>query len=204
MIATITQGFILGLAYAMPIGSQNLYVINAASRSTLTQAMRTALIFAIMDISLGVACILGVGQVIQKHELTRLLIGSVGAGFLLYIGYTLIRRSSQSVDTQKPSMLGSLWKASFLLTWCNPHALIDGSVLLGGYQSAMSGTETALFSVGLAVASSTWFISLSALVSHLKSSLNGRIFSIINRLCGTTMIGFGMKLAITMIASAPW
>ena len=204
MIASLTQGFLLGLAYAMPIGSQNLYVINAASRSTVAQAMRTALIFAIMDISLGVACILGVGQIIQRHELTRLLIGSVGAGFLLYIGYTLIRRSLQSVDIEKPAMFGSLWKAAFLLTWCNPHALIDGSVLLGGYQSAMSGAETALFSIGLAVASSTWFISLSTLVSHLKSALNGRTFTIINRLCGITMIGFGIKLAVTMIASAPW
>ena len=203
MIATVTQGFLLGLAYAMPIGSQNLYVINAASRSSMSQAMRTALIFAVMDISLGVACILGVGHVIQSHELTRLAIGSVGAGFLMYIGYTLLRRSSPSVDTTKPSVIGSLWKAAFLLTWCNPHALIDGSVLLGGYQSVMTGAETALFSVGLAIASSTWFISLSALVNHLKSSLNVRAFGVINRLCGLTMIGFGIKLAVTMIVSAP-
>lgn len=77
MISTLGQGFLLGLAYAMPIGAQNLYVINSASRGNMNNAMRTALIFAVMDISLGIACILGVGQLIQTHAMLRLVIGSV-------------------------------------------------------------------------------------------------------------------------------
>ena len=87
MISILGQGFVLGLAYAMPIGAQNLFVINSASRGNMNNALRTALIFAAMDISLGVACILGVGSLIQSHDLVRVAIGALGSGFLVYIGY---------------------------------------------------------------------------------------------------------------------
>lgn len=200
MIATLGQGFLLGLAYAMPIGAQNLYVINSASRGNMDNAMRTALIFAFMDISLGIACILGVGNLIQTHGMLRLVIGSVGSGFLLFVGYGLLRKSATAIESAKPSVVGSLWKAAFLLTWCNPHALIDGSVLLGGYQSALSAAEVTLFAGGLALASSTWFISLSTVVNRFKSSITPKSITIINRICGVAMVAFGLRLAITMVA----
>ncbi|MGE0175096.1 MAG: LysE/ArgO family amino acid transporter [Oligoflexales bacterium] len=199
MIATLGQGFLLGLAYAMPIGAQNLYVINSASRGNMDNAMRTALIFALMDITLGIACILGVGHLIQTHAVLRLLIGSLGSGFLLFIGYGLLRKSTPAAVSAKPSMVGSLWKAAFLLTWCNPHALIDGSVLLGGYQSALSAAEVTLFAGGLALASSTWFISLSTVVNRFKTSITPNAMTIINRICGGAMVLFGIRLAFTMV-----
>ena len=200
MIEAVGQGFLLGLAYAMPIGTQNLYVINSAARGTMNSALRVAIIFALMDISLGIACILGVGHLIQSHSVARLLAGSVGSGFLLFVGYGLLRKSASPVDSATPSAIGSLWKAAFLLTWCNPHALIDGSVLLGGYQSALSGAEVALFACGLAIASSTWFLSLSTMVNRFKASITPKSITIINRICGIAMVGFGLRLAFSMVA----
>jgi L-lysine exporter family protein LysE/ArgO len=198
MIETLGQGFLLGIAYAMPIGAQNLYVINSASRGNMDNAMRTALIFATMDISLGIACILGVGHLIQTHSMIRLLVGSLGAGFLLFIGYGLLRKSAPVADSAKPSVIGSLWKAAFLLTWCNPHALIDGSVLLGGYQSALTSAEVTLFAGGLALASSTWFISLSTVVNRFKAAITPKSITVINRICGLAMVVFGIRLALSM------
>lgn len=201
MISTLSEGFLLGLAYAMPIGTQNLFVINSAARGTMPQAVRTAMIFAFMDISLGIACILGVGNLIQSHDMAKPVIGSIGAGFLLYIGYRLLTKKADVADSQAPSAFGSLWKAAFLLTWCNPHALIDGSVLLGGYQSALSQSDTYIFSIGLALASSTWFFSLSTIVNRFNSHFTPRGIGWINRVCGMTMIVFGIKLALSVTAA---
>ncbi len=199
MISILGQGFLLGLAYAMPIGAQNLFVINSASKGNASQALKTALIFAAMDVSLGVACILGVGSVIQGHDLARLVIGSIGSGFLIYIGYNLIKKKTNTATSAAPSAVGSLWKAAFLLTWCNPHALLDGSILLGGYQSALSQTDIYVFSVGLALASSTWFISLSTLVNRFQGAMTVGRLSFVNRLCGLAMILFGLKLAASLV-----
>jgi L-lysine exporter family protein LysE/ArgO len=165
----------------------------------MDNAMRTALIFTCMDISLGIACIFGVGHLIQTHAMLRLVIGSVGSGFLIFIGYSLLRRTAGVVESARPSVVGSLWKAAFLLTWCNPHALMDGSVLLGGYQSALSATDVTLFTAGLAVASSTWFISLATVVNRFKSSITPNRIMIINRICGGAMVAFGMRLALSMV-----
>lgn len=198
MISILGQGFALGMAYAMPIGAQNLYVINSASRGTMSQALRTALIFAAMDISLGVACIVGVGQIVQSHDLARLAIGAIGAGFLLFIGYKLLRKRVDAADNAPVSLAGSLWKAAFLLTWCNPHALIDGSVLLGGYQSTLTVAEIYIFALGLAMASTTWFVSLSTVVHRFRAVVTSRAMTIINRICGAAMIVFGARLALSV------
>lgn len=203
MISILAQGFALGLAYAMPIGAQNLYVINSASRGTMNNALKTALIFAVMDISLGIACIVGVGQAIQAHDLVRYAVGGVGTGFLLFLGYKLLVKTPSSDTDRNLALSGSLWKAAFLLTWCNPHAIVDGSVLLGGYQSSLSHLETYLFAGGLALASSTWFLSLSTVVNRFKASITSRTMTNINRLCGLAMMFFGVRLALSLFGVMP-
>lgn len=117
MTLIVLQGFVLGLAYAMPIGAQNLFVINSSSRGTLGMALRTAMIFAIMDISLGVACILGVGQIVQSHDLVKLLIAIIGAIFLGVLGYRLVTsRLPKTSELATPLVASSMWKAAFILT----------------------------------------------------------------------------------------
>ena len=61
MISTYFQGLSLGLAFAAPIGMQNLFVINSAMGRKLGRAMATSLIVTFWDISLGLACFLGAG-----------------------------------------------------------------------------------------------------------------------------------------------
>ena len=189
----------MGLAYAMPIGAQNIYVINSASRGTRQHAIKTALIFATMDISLGIACIIGVGQAIQSHAIVRDVLGAIGAGFLIFLGYKLSRKQANVQTDTSLSMSGSLWKAAMLLTWCNPHALIDGSILLGGYQASLSIMETYVFACGLAIASATWFLSLTTVVNRFHSMFTCRTLTLINRMCGVAMIGFGAKLALSLV-----
>ncbi len=200
MISILAQGFTLGLAYAMPIGAQNLFVINSASQGTMKDSLKTALIFAAMDISLGIACIVGVGQAIQSHDLVRLAVGGIGSAFLLFIGYKLLVKKVSSNTEHVPTFARSVWKSAFLLTWCNPHAIIDGSVLLGGYQSSFSLLETYFFAGGLALASSAWFLSISIMVNRFKTSVTNRMMTNINRLCGVAMIIFGVRLAISLVS----
>lgn len=61
------QGHSLGLAYVAPIGMQNLFVINSAMSQKLRRAIVTALIVIFWDISLALACFLGVGALIENN-----------------------------------------------------------------------------------------------------------------------------------------
>ena len=59
------QGLTMGLAYVAPIGLQNLFVINSALTQKRSRVYITALIVILWDVSLGVACFLGAGALMQ-------------------------------------------------------------------------------------------------------------------------------------------
>ena len=62
------QGLTMGLAYVAPIGLQNLFVINSALTQKRSRVYITALIVILWDVSLGVACFLGAGALMQAEE----------------------------------------------------------------------------------------------------------------------------------------
>lgn len=68
MLSIYLQGLSLGLAYVAPIGMQNLFVINSAMNQKLKQAIITALIVIFWDVSLGLACFLGVGTLMEAYH----------------------------------------------------------------------------------------------------------------------------------------
>lgn len=65
MIPIYLQGLSLGLAYVAPIGMQNLFVINSAMSQRLGRAIAAALIVIFWDVSLGIACFLGAGALME-------------------------------------------------------------------------------------------------------------------------------------------
>ena len=138
MIPIYLQGLSLGFAYVAPIGMQNLFVINSAMSQKLKRAMATALIVIFWDISLGLACFLGVGALMEALPWLKELILGAGGLLVVYIGVGLIRSKadlSGGKDVNQP-----LWKiigAAFIVTWLNPQALIDGTLMLGAFRASL-------------------------------------------------------------------
>jgi L-lysine exporter family protein LysE/ArgO len=58
-----------------------------------------------------------------------------------------------------------------VVTWFNPQAIIDGTMMLGAFRATLSGTEGYLFICGVATASLLWFtgITFSYLFSETAS-----------------------------------
>ncbi len=77
MIPIYLQGLSLGLVYVAPISMQNLFVINSAMSQKLRRAIATALIVVFWDVSLGLACFLGVGALLEALPwIQKILLGS--------------------------------------------------------------------------------------------------------------------------------
>lgn len=58
----------------------------------------------------------------------------VGSIVVIYIGYSIIKSSSNlstDIEIEKSSI--KILRDTFAVTWLNPQAIIDGSLLLGGY-----------------------------------------------------------------------
>lgn len=200
MLETILKGFTIGLAYLAPIGMQNLYVINSAicrKRSQMYMVVFTTIFF---DISLSLACFFGIGFLMNKFSLIKLIILLVGSITIIIIGIQLIKSNPSlhsSINVEKNFIQTAL--SCFLVTWANPQALLDGTLLFGGLSATLPADMTSYFIFGACIASFMWFFCLGSLVSIFRKSFNAKALKIINMVCGSVIIYYGFKLAYNFL-----
>ncbi len=203
MFKYLFQGLLLGFAYVAPIGNQNLYVINAATGKSKLKAYQVALITILFDISLAISCFFGIGLLVDKFPVLKGAILFLGSAAVIYIGIGLIRASSKVEDTkgEDKSILGIIGTC-FAVTWLNPQAIIDGSLLLGGIRTSLPADMAKYFIIGVCLASFTWFATLTTIVSILSNKFYDKINNAIkwiNIICGSIIIFYGLKLAYSFI-----
>ncbi|MEA3422515.1 MAG: LysE family transporter [Bacillota bacterium] len=192
------QGFLLGIAYVAPIGMQNLYVINTAVSKNKARAYQVALIIIFFDISLAIACFFGMGLIMDKFEILKAMILFIGSIAVMYIGYSLIRSKPElksDIDVNKTIM--QVIAICFTVTWLNPQALIDGSLLLGGFRASLPIADANVFIAGVAIASFTWFMGITTIIISFRNVFNVKVLTVINYICGGVIIVYGVKLAYT-------
>lgn len=199
------QGLTMGLAYVAPIGLQNLFVINTALTQKRKRVYLTALIVIFFDVTLGLACFLGVGALMQALPWLQKVILAIGSLIVIWIGIGLVR-SKASLEGGKDVNV-PLWKAATtacVVTWFNPQAIIDGTMMLGAARATLPEGTDAFFICGFASASVLWFNFLGTAVSLLGSKINEKILTIINKVCGAFIIFYGCKLLYNFIKLMGW
>ena len=199
------QGLTMGLAYVAPIGLQNLFVINTALTQKRGRVFLTALIVIFFDITLGLACFLGVGALMQALPWLQKVILAVGSLIVIWIGLGLLR-SKATMDTSTNVNL-PIWKvvtSACVVTWFNPQAIIDGTMMLGAFRASLPAGTDAFFIAGFASASVTWFLGISALISLFSARFNDKILTIINKVCGAVIIFYGCKLLWSFVQLMGW
>ena len=190
----------LGLAYVAPIGMQNLYVINTAVSMKRIRAYQVAFITIFFDISLAIACFFGMGLLMDQFALLKKGILLVGGAAVIYIGINLVRsvpQIDQGVHVNK-TLLETI-AVCFAVTWLNPQALIDGSLLLGGFRASLPVESSQLFIYGVCAASFMWFMGLATVTSVFRSMINSKVLRWINWICGSIIIYYGFKLLYDFI-----
>ena len=195
----------MGLAYVAPIGLQNLFVINTALTQKRSRVFLTALIVIFFDITLGLACFLGAGALMQALPWLQKVILAAGSLIVIWIGIGLIRSKATmdtSVDVNLP-----IWKvitSACVVTWFNPQAIIDGTMMLGAYRASLPAGTDAFFIGGFASASVTWFLGISVLISLFSARFNDKILTVINKICGAVIIFYGCKLLWSFVQLMGW
>lgn len=195
MMEYLLQGLLLGISYVAPIGTQNLYVINSALQKTKMKAYESAFITIFFDISLGISCFFGIGFLIEKFSILKGVLLLVGSLMVIYIGIGLIKSVPNiKKDIQVDSSLLNTTVTCFVVTWLNPQAIIDGSLLLGGFRVSLPMAMSTYFILGVCTASFLWFITLTTLILRFKNFFSSNVLKWLNRACGSIIIFYGIKL----------
>lgn len=194
------QGLTMGLAYVAPIGMQNLFVINSALTNKRKRALLTALIVIFFDITLSLACFFGIGTIMQKFKWLQMVILCVGSLIVIYIGISLLRAKTQDLENDQPTMsIKKTISSACVVTWFNPQAIIDGTMMLGAFHVTLAAGQETPFITGVACASFSWFIGLTFLISLISSKFNAKVMRWINIVCGVIIIGYGLKLFVSFV-----
>lgn len=191
----IIQGFLIGLAYVAPIGLQNIFVINSALNQTRGRAYMTAFIVIFFDVTLAMICFFGIGLLLEQWDILRMIILAIGGLIVIYIGISLIRAKPPEDMTRDMNMpIIKLIGTACVVTWFNPQAIIDGSMLLGASKASLPDDVSWLFLAGVCIASAAWFLTVTTIITIFSNLFNPRVLRVINIICGIVIVLYGIKL----------
>lgn len=130
----------------------------------------------------------------QKYAAVQMAMLFIGGLVVVYIGISLLKSSVRQIGGAQQMPLGkTVWQAC-VVTWFNAQAVIDGTMLLGAFKATMNHAQSLHFLFGVISASCLWFISLALIVSLAGSLITPRTLNLINKICGTVIIIYDIKL----------
>lgn len=189
------QGLTMGLAYVAPIGLQNLFVINTALTQPRRRVFLTALIVIFFDVTLGLACFFGVGAIMQASPLLEKAVLLIGSIIVIWIGQGLVRaKDTMDTSTKVDIPILKVISTACVVTWFNPQALIDGTMMLGAFKATLPAGTDFFFVGGFASASVLWFLSVSTVISLFSARFTDKTLRVINVVCGVVIIFYGFML----------
>ena len=190
----------MGLAYVAPIGLQNLFVINTALTQPKLRVYMTALIVIFFDVTLGLACFFGVGAIMSALPLLEKAILLVGSVIVIWIGIGLVRaHDTMDTSTKVDIPILKVISTACVVTWFNPQAIIDGTMMLGAFKATLPAGMDMFFVGGFASASVLWFTGISTIISLFSAKFTDKTLSVINVICGCVIIFYGFKLLWSFI-----
>lgn len=196
------QGLTMGLAYVAPIGLQNLFVINSALTQKRSRVYLTALIVILWDVSLGVSCFLGAGALMQAVPWLQKVILGLGSLIVIWIGIGLLRsRASLEGGKDINVPVWKLFTTAFVVTWFNPQAIIDGTMMLGAFRVTLPAAQSAPFIGGVGLASCLWFTGVTLVISLFRRKFTPKVMVWINRVCGAVILVYGGRLLWSFLSA---
>ena len=194
------QGFTIGLAYVAPIGLQNLFVINTALTQKKSRVYLTALIVTFFDVTLALACFFGIGAIMSAFEWLQMIVLGAGSLIVMWIGIGLLRaKDSMDTSTKVDIPILKVISSACVVTWFNPQAIIDGTMLLGALRTTLPKEHVAEFILGVNLSSFVWFFGISTILALFSAKFNDKVLRIINIICGAIIVFYGAKLFINFV-----
>lgn len=198
------EGFFLGISLIAAIGAQNLFVLRQGIKGE--HVLTTALVSSLCDFAMICVGTMGAGSLIASVPALRQIAVVCGIIFLLFYGLkaclNLIQgrslelvMASDGVSVPRKTVVLSALSFSFL----NPHAVLDGVVLIGGLSGQYAIlADRAMFTIGAGVSSVVWFFCLGYGAKMLGPLFRKPVFAMgLDVLSGGIMFGIAWNLVRT-------
>ena len=133
----------------------------------------------------------------ERYQWLQMAILLAGSVIVIFIGIGLLRAKAEELDRSGGAMsIRKTISSACVVTWFNPQAIIDGTMMLGAFHVTLPGSQSIPFISGVALASCLWFTGVTLLISIFSSKFNGKVLRAINLVCGTVILFYGGKLLL--------
>lgn len=195
------RGILVGFAFVAPIGMQNIYMFNNALSNKMSKALLYNFLFWFCDALFSFAAFYGIGALISANEIVKIIVMLVGGALTSYIGFNIIRSAKQTAigsDSKKQTLKQALMTA-LIVSWGNPQAMIDGTMMLGASRATLTFEQSILFITGVVTASFIWDHGITIGFNLLRDKLPKKFLLAINLISGIIVAIYGLYLILTGI-----
>lgn len=193
LLVAFINGFVLSLGLILPIGMQNGFILTQGALHAKWSGSWPAVVTAsLCDTLLIALAVIGVSAVALHVTWLRYAFGSVGIGFLLYMGWFTwtARTGGENGETAVTAWTAKRQiRFTSSVSLLNPHALIDTLAVIGGSAVAYTAwTDRIAFGAASALVSWLWFFGLSlAGYTAGKTALRKSSLHVLNRVSAVMM-----------------
>jgi threonine/homoserine/homoserine lactone efflux protein len=204
-IPLVISGIIFGLIAAVPIGPVNLICI----RRTLQYGPGHGFVSG-MGAAFGdgaFACITGfglteIGRLVNGHSVVLQIAGGsllLFFGLRIFFSHPTTRLADKLAAAEsKTATYARDIASTFALTITNPATLFGFTVMFASL-SGLSGDEPSFISAAVVVGgvfagSALWWLVLTTVVGLFHARIDERVMGIINKVCGVTIVIFGVAV----------
>ncbi|WP_251545911.1 LysE/ArgO family amino acid transporter [Limosilactobacillus caecicola] len=198
------QGLLIGLAFVAPIGMQNIYVFNNGLSYKLSRALLYTLFVWFFDALFCLAAFYGIGAIISHNQIVKVVVMILGGGLTMYIGYNIIRSANQRAITSADNHISvkQAIMTAIVVSWANPQALIDGTMMLGASRGTLTVAESIFFIIGVVTSSFIWDLGMTSAFNLLRHRMPAKLLVGINLVSGLIVFGYGIFLLVNGIHQA--
>lgn len=194
------EGLFLQASLIFALGAQNLFVLEAGLKKE--NHIVVSFICFLCDFFLIMLGVAGAATFFNQFPQLKIIVGISGVLFLLYYGLSKLKSKTEIISLKDIATKDSSLKRSILksiaFSTINPHAYLDGIILIGGYSTKYS-ILSERFSLGLGASffSLIWFLALSHLAFKMKSVFESeKQMKIALNLSGILLIFLSAKLSL--------
>lgn len=195
------RGILIGFAFVAPIGMQNIYMFNNALSNKMSKALLYNFLVWFCDALFSFAAFYGIGALISANEIVKIIVMLIGGALTSYIGFNIIRSAKQTAigsDSKKQTLEQALMTA-LIVSWGNPQAMIDGTMMLGASRATLTFEQSILFITGVITASFIWDHGITIGFNLLRDKLPKKFLLAINLISGIIVAIYGLYLILTGI-----
>lgn len=195
------RGILIGFAFVAPIGMQNIYMFNNALSNKMSKALLYNFLVWFCDALFSFAAFYGIGALISANEIVKIIVMLVGGALTSYIGFNIIRSAKQTAigSDSKKQTLKQVLMTALIVSWGNPQAMIDGTMMLGASRATLTFEQSILFITGVVTASFIWDHGITIGFNLLRDKLPKKFLLAINLISGIIVAVYGLYLILTGI-----